>query len=398
LGEGVFVAWTSSQTINVQYANMVAADTAWGSGNWRYDNSARINYTDSSSAGPNRHIREALFWTLGHAFQGINTPLVDSITYGNGKFVVVGRDGRKPLVGYSDDGMNWTFIPNASFPDGNFGSVVWGNDKFVAAGLGRIAYSRDGINWTMTANNIFPVNSIMNVAYGNGMYVAAGYIQGSVDTSGHRIAYSRDGINWTQGRSPLPDRTSINSIAYGNGKFIMVGDSQVTAGQLTRNARMIVSSDGINWSEPSAPPFTGTGRISGIIFANNVFYAYGSTGSGSALAYSADGERWVTNNNYITGLSTPMAYGGGRLIAAVHRAGRRSEDYEYNFAVLNGDKWEGVSWIRYYDDYDVFSSIIAVAYGNGMFVYGGGNTLYYSNDQEAEPEQIDPSGDPSTWK
>ena len=38
-----FYGWTSSQTINVPFANQAAADTAWGTG-WRFRCEAQINY------------------------------------------------------------------------------------------------------------------------------------------------------------------------------------------------------------------------------------------------------------------------------------------------------------------------------------------------------------------
>jgi len=368
IGDQAFGRWTDSQSITIQYANRLAADTAWGSANWRSGSSARVNY----GGAPSRNVTAPLTWTLASSFLETKDTryFIDYVTYGNGKFIAVGRG---PTLAYSNNGIDWTFLENIPFPAGyKINSVVWGNDKFVAVGGGRIIYSRDGINWTAAANNIFPNTDIyeMSITYGNGIYVAAGALQGTMDINNHRIAYSRDGINWTQGRSPLPDRTRIYSIAYGNGKFIMVGYSQITAGQLASNGRMAVSSDGINWTE-AAPPFTGSAIYSVFYAGNGFFYIVGA----QVWAYSADGERWLTD--YSSGVSNrAMAYGAGRLIT-----GNGNRDGGNNISVLDVDNWVGISSVG--EGVETYlRSPLALAYGNGRFVCVVSQRLYYSNNQE----------------
>ena len=95
-----------------------------------------------------------------------------SVTYGNGKFVVVATS-TSSAAAYSTDGINWTAatLPYAL----SWESVTYGNGKFVAVANGTTTavYSTNGITWTAVA---MPSSSIwLSVCYGNGKFVAVAY-------------------------------------------------------------------------------------------------------------------------------------------------------------------------------------------------------------------------------
>ena len=61
------------------------------------------------------------------------------------------------------------------FGSSSINSICYGNGKFVAGGMsGKMAYSSDGITWTAVSNSTFGTNPISSICYGNGKYVAVG--------------------------------------------------------------------------------------------------------------------------------------------------------------------------------------------------------------------------------
>ena len=143
------------------------------------------------------------------------TESINSIAYGNGKFVAVGSSGKGS---YSNDGITWTAISDMKFGIGFVQSVTYGNGKFVAAdNYGKGSYSTDGITWTAISDMKFGGSLIRAITYGNGKFVAA-------DNSG-KGAYSSDGVTWTAIGDMKFGSSTIYAITYGNGKFVAVGNS-----------------------------------------------------------------------------------------------------------------------------------------------------------------------------
>ena len=74
--------------------------------------------------------------------QDFTTKDINSIFYGNGKFVAVGSNG---TMAYSADGITWTAI-SQSFNPHNLYLVCYSNGKFVAGGvMGNMGYCQSGI-------------------------------------------------------------------------------------------------------------------------------------------------------------------------------------------------------------------------------------------------------------
>lgn len=155
----------------------------------------------------------------------------NSITYGNGIFVIVGKENdKKVYVTSSSDGKKWTKPVKITDEYQVYGrEITFGNGIFViTTGNGTITRSTNGINWT-TPKKVGDTQW-NSVAYGNGKFVAVGF-NGNVTTS-------TDGINWSSIRQI--GNTNWNKITYGNGKFLICGN----------NGYVVSSSDGSTWSTP----------------------------------------------------------------------------------------------------------------------------------------------------
>ena len=164
---------------------------------------------------------------------------VNSITYGGGMYVAVGRrleNGRwKGAIAYSPDGISWTHVADNNLPvfsswTTSIGSVVYGGDKFIALNNwgGHMVYSTDGVTWTFVQdeNNssgrnigIFDEDKSEGgvIGYGGGRFVV--FVSG-------KMAYSFDGVKWTVVEGSLPSSglyDRVISITYGNNIFIIGG-------------------------------------------------------------------------------------------------------------------------------------------------------------------------------
>jgi len=290
---------------------------------------------------------------------------INSIAYGNGKFVAGGIAG---VIATSTDGVTWKTIANESNPlyGKNLYAIAFGNGKFVAASSyygNTLAYSSDGITWTKGEDNeIFytdpdyykaPVK-IKAIAYGNGTFVAGGEYG--------KMGYStNNGATWTavpnESNPFYVDKYSgnqINAIAYGNGKFVAVGsDKDLIA----------YSSDGINWTAVTASAFGTSTYFMGVAWGNNTFVAGGLYGK---MAYSSDGINWtaVTDSKFSTDLFNQIwsiTWGNDRFVA-----GGSCGEMAYST--------DGVNWTATDSKFgkdSMLDQIWGIAWGNNTFVAVG---------------------------
>ena len=123
-------------------------------------------------------------------YTGINGTY-NGITYGNGKFVIVGSDSADninghPIIIYSDDGTRWQRGNVKSMGTGYpLYEITWTGEKFIAVGGANTIYSsQDGVNWyRFLRENIIPVK-------GSKYYYDYKYISSS---GNYIIAYSENG-------------------------------------------------------------------------------------------------------------------------------------------------------------------------------------------------------------
>ena len=267
-------------------------------------------------------------------------------------FVAVGNSATSGIanIGYSTDGETWNLASNSN---GNLNtstglfngvngvngrSVTYGNGRFVAVGksntggTANIGYSTDGQNWFLASNantNLNPTTGLFNggngnsLTYGNGVFVAVGY-SGTGGTA--NIGYSTDGENWflaSNANNNLNPTTGLfngggvnnsgNGVAYGNGVFVAVGQSGTFG-----TANIGYSLDGQNWFlasnantnlDPTTGLFNGGGGL-GITFGNGIFVAVGESGTGGTtnIGYSADGQNWFLASNANNNLDPTTGY------------------------------------------------------------------------------------------
>ena len=135
----------------------------------------------------------------------------EAVAFGAGIYIAVGYY----KLWTSTNGTTWTDRSSTS-PNQSVNSATYGNGLFVVVGgSGRISTSQDGINWTQRTSP-FGKDTINSVTYGAGRFVAVG-------RSG-KIATSTDGINWVLSESPVT--ADLENVIYGANKFIATGVSR----------------------------------------------------------------------------------------------------------------------------------------------------------------------------
>ena len=169
-GNGKFVAIATDRNLQVAYSK---DGIVWSLGETHiktYGFWQEVTYCGdkfiaiSTWYGQAAHSKDGIKWTKMELTGGILSGKMQSITYGNGKFVAISGDNwfASNEAAYSDDGINWkkTTLPQKA----NWSSVCYGDGKFVAIDHGMIlggiyirwepskiaAYSEDGITWIAT--------------------------------------------------------------------------------------------------------------------------------------------------------------------------------------------------------------------------------------------------------
>jgi hypothetical protein len=227
-------------------------------------------------------------WRGIRVFEIFGWGTINTVGYGNGRYVAGGYDGDfADIIGASTGGTAWTAVTTKAFDyiDPEFGhtttagitGIAYGSGRFVAGGeMGKMAYSSDGTTWTAVDDGgIFGNGFIRSIAYGSGKFVAVGDVG--------KMATSSDGITWTAVSDTKFGTSYIYAVAYGNGRFVAGGADGKTA----------ISTDGTTWTAVD----TGTlfdfnlygsidkGEIHAIAYGNGRFVAVGFAGT---MAYLAD--------------------------------------------------------------------------------------------------------------
>jgi hypothetical protein len=277
--------------------------------------------------------RLILTWTL--VTQSGISDYVESVAYGNGRFVVVGivGDGTSKMA-YSSDGINWTAVTNIVANSLDLSSITFCGEKFFLYGFNKMASSIDGENWTVDDYVYNLPEGISAPAYGNGKYVFV--------TSGGRIIYSPDGVTWTE-TTKRPSGFQFQSIAFGDGKFVAGADG----------GKFAYSTDGITWT---AVPGTYGISIRAIAYGADKFVA----SARDSIAYSTDGVTWTRveisafNNSFVWSI----VYGGGKFVAISNG----------NVMAYSAD---GITWTEI--KFNIFdrTPLTGIAYGGGRFVVVG---------------------------
>jgi photosystem II stability/assembly factor-like uncharacterized protein len=239
-------------------------------------------------------------------------------------------------------------------------SAASGNGIYIAVGeYGFMMRSTDGDTWTKVSSGV--EDELSDVAYGNGVFVAVG---------GNTILVSSDGLTWNE-QTPPAGFYSYN-ITFGNGSFVAINST----------SSAFVSSDGINWTERTLPP---SSTLTDIIFGYGQFMVVGYSGT-VITAPAADLSTWTPRTSGTTQTLRQVAYRSTPtdLFVAVGASG----------TVITSTN-AGLNWTV--QPSGITQTIMAVGYGNGLFVASGGASssdaghIWTSTNGIAWTEQASPA-------
>lgn len=208
--------------------------------------------------------RQILTSTDGVTFQLVSVPLTvkDVATNGKGRWVISGQnnDMTAAVIGYSDDGVNFSYVSNTlefGIGAGTYYSSL--ASKFLAFGRGGVAlpymnvgYSETGSTWNLSqAYFAHTYWSQATEAFGRNIYVAA--------TS--KIFASPDGIVWAD-TSPFHDvGVPLSSIAYSSKLKLLAAVGTTWSADSGRSSKIITSKDAYSWNEHELPAQVGINFI-----------------------------------------------------------------------------------------------------------------------------------------
>lgn len=242
-----------------------------------------------------------------------------------------------PLVN-SGTSVSGTFNVNVSINDafGFYTYTTTGTSGSSTTIIDDFTFNANGISlWT--SQSILE-NAWQSITYGNGLFVA-------IANSGvnNRVIISSDGINWTG--VTYPEDNLWTCVTYGNGMFVAVSS--------TGRNQIMTSLDGIIWT---ARYTTESINWESVTYGNGLFVAVASSGRGNRTMRSTDGITWTAYNASINNMWNSITYGNG-LFVAVARSGTDTR-------VMTSPN--GISWTTRKSSTD--NRWRSVTYGNGLFV------------------------------
>ena len=303
----------SNATMNNAGGSSWAIRTASAANGWSSVTYGNGVFVAVSANGTNR-VMTSVDGTTWIAATAAEANTWNSVIFGNGLFVAVSGDGTHRAM-TSTDGITWTAQTAIS---GNWFSVTYGNNLFVASGDGKIMTSPDGITWTArTATSAY---NWRGVTFGNNLFVASAY---------DSIMTSPDGITWTA-RTAVTGTNLWYSVVYGNGTFVAVSQGGTN--------RVMTSPDGTTWTARTA---TETNTWNSVTFGNGLFVAVSGDGTNRVMT-SSDGITWTAKNVASTNGWSSAVYGNGIFVVVANSASGLDRVmtapafvYSYNYIVNN---------------------------------------------------------------
>lgn len=217
---------------------------------------------------------------------------ISSIATNNHIIVAVGRDNEyEGVVVVSLNGLEWREV-DLTCQSGQIDSLTWGNGKFVACGRGSILISEDGYQW----NRIESPHYITNILWTGNQFIATTGLQGY--DGGYSIITSPDGVKWTVLKWILyPEFKDIN---YNGEKTIINGGNFVIddRGEFKKNrfipgfnafktiwdgekyvgintSKICTSKDASSWQEHIYAPLNNIKYFMGLEWGGGQFIAFG---------------------------------------------------------------------------------------------------------------------------
>ncbi|MCH8619464.1 hypothetical protein [Undibacterium sp. TS12] len=250
MGYGDTLASTDGENWSkVSNSSTNSPNIAYGGGKFVKIGNAGLNFTNLMASITSDGVKwEDVLISDGNNKSAQAVPVIKpvDITYGNGRFVVLGENGN---IIWSADGRNWnlaTSLANTKV----IGSVwvAFANGKFFTYGgsKNQLSVSSDGSTWQtqgITSDEGFPADTITGMQYVNGKYVA-------IDAKGV-IAYSTDSISWKigyRGRGSTP--VHGNQMVAGGGQVMAV---DYASSFVADDHAVVYSCDGVHWDKTAAP-------------------------------------------------------------------------------------------------------------------------------------------------
>jgi hypothetical protein len=269
---------------------------------------------------------------------------------------------------------------------GTYTLVAADEDKYITVTVTRTGYSGSKTStatakvtaappavWTAVASPLGEDIYIIGVAWigeVNKFFLWGNDIIGTVS----ELATSPDGITWTAATSPFSDGR-INGIVYGDGKLVAIGYGKMAYS----------TNGGTTWTPVADCPFyvmSGENKydrsINDITYANDKFVAVGANG---IIAYSTNGITWTLANSafqedqYIgdADLET-VAWGNGVFVTGGGFPAKMATSPD-------GITWTAVTHGTFTISYGATSIIKKIVWGSNKFVATGikGQMAYSSN-------------------
>ena len=266
---------------------------------------------------------------------GPTTNQLNAITYGGSGFVAAGNAG---TLAASPDGYKWELL--SAGIETNLQGVAWGDGVYAVVGDGGVILtSPDGVKWTPRQSGSIAI--LRAITYGTNAFVAVG-------AGPTLLTSTNQGATWTQAQGISV--ASLNTVIYEEGLFVAAGE----------DGGIVTSSDGLEWTVRH----TGGGlNLRLLVRGNGKFIAYPWTRD---VLLSDTGLDWVPGvdpwGRYLRAVAV-----GAELFAGV------GEDHEANF-------WAYWDYIWHAHSKATRSRLLALAFGNGIFVYvGEGGTIEISD-------------------
>lgn len=335
----------------------------------------RQDYPDSTYAF---YTKDGSSWSYRLAGSQTGGELSGIATNGK-RTVAVGLNGN---VIYTDDGLTWRGGSPFAYRDRlgrpNLYDVVWGANKFVAAGHNGIYYSTDGYSWKKASVPLKDqYGQLRNMVWTGKFFVASDQSYGTYT--------SKDGVKWTR----------VASVSNGNWLTSMVWDGKrLLAAFRVHNyntgvgtTKLMQTTDGTNW------------KLVKTINLNQTYLAWNGSSYVAADPYnyndlwvSKDGMNWTKKKRKVQGgeykgFDFLTSFDGNFFAMGTDYEQTNGENVPYNtyYVSKDGVEWKKVAIPPKYQGIDGAGTQPMEdgikAYGKYIFVGGYGEIMYTSNLQ-----------------
>lgn len=289
-------------------------------------------------------------WSVGRTnLPGVT--LVESIAFGNGRFVLATGGGSAgttpPSVAWSTDGETWNAVRPANLFLPERGTVRFIGGSFYLAASDNLFRSSDGVTWQRVALGI-PAQSLRGIATDG-----IGLLLGSASPRENSLIISPDRVTFRR-TAAVPEnqlgRVTFGDVAFVGGRYFVQYD--VMLANFSQRSFVAATTDGNTWE--LVPQIAGT--------------SYLASGNGRLIAYTGSPQVTTDGRTFTRGITNdPLIASRGRLGFAGGR---------YFFTASLQASLDGLSWapLATTPTLTIAGGMLDIAYGNGRYVVIGYDT------------------------